>query len=91
MLQAWPEAQLRAAEQSMQHTFGWQWTCPDDSPLKQSSISSVLNDGDASSSIVGGKKSFIADFYKSTDVCYNPELREMVSTANPAPRSENPH
>jgi hypothetical protein len=73
----WAPAQLEAVEQRQRNTYGWQWTCPPDSPLKQVSISNVLNrEHEAGTS---QHKSFVGDFYMSMDVCYNPELRDQVS------------
>lgn len=56
-----------------------QWTCPEDSPLKQRALSTVLNEDDQDDYSIDGVKSFVGDFYMSTDVCYNPELRNQVS------------
>lgn len=64
----------------MRWTAGWHWTCPEGSPLRESAADTVLNDEGGSSSMLQ-PKSFVADFYKSTDICYNPEIRELHASA----------
>ncbi|WWC61152.1 uncharacterized protein I303_103731 [Kwoniella dejecticola CBS 10117] len=72
----WPQAQLDKAEQSMRWTYGWAWSCPDDSPLKTRATDLVLNDLPQPDYLTGGQveKSFIADFDRSADYCSDPEL-----------------
>lgn len=88
----WPDIRLESAEQAMRWTYGWQWACPDDSPLKRLAKLHSLNDENEETAPPG--KAFVGDFYKSTDVCYNPEIRNLHSQAlvdhrfantNPAP------
>lgn len=76
----WPETQLKATEQAMRWTSGWPWTCPEGSPLRMSAADEVLNDEGVSEQ-QQGQKAFVADFYKSTDVCYNPEVRDLHASA----------
>lgn len=64
--------------------------CPDGAPLKKSNTDLVLNDLDALTNLGAGgedqtvlaaptvKKSFIADFWKAADFCYNPDLMTYV-------------
>lgn len=81
----WPEAQLHQAEQAMRWTYGWSWSCPENTPLKDRGSDLVLNDmtdivsADAESQHVAGDKTFIADFDKSIDYCMNPDLMSLVS------------
>jgi hypothetical protein len=49
-----------------------------DSPLKQQTVTQVLNE-DTTTLRKASDKTFVADQYKSMDVCYNPEIRDLVS------------
>ncbi|ORY33787.1 glycosyl transferase family 90-domain-containing protein [Naematelia encephala] len=80
-MKLWSPPQLVAAENAMKWTYGWQWTCPEESPLRRQNTDMVLNDlvrdlntdfSDTTSN--GSPKSFIADFDRSIDVCQNPEM-----------------
>ncbi|KAK4683682.1 hypothetical protein P7C73_g6549, partial [Tremellales sp. Uapishka_1] len=76
----WPKAQLEKAEQGMRWTYGWQWSCPDDAPLKTQNTDLVLNDlvaGIGGDNGKGPRKTFIADFAKGADYCYNPDLMPL--------------
>ncbi|WVQ70107.1 uncharacterized protein L199_008332 [Kwoniella botswanensis] len=72
----WPMNQLNKAEQSMRWTYGWSWSCPDNSPLKTRATDLVLNDLHQPDYLTGGEneKSFIADFERSADYCSDPDL-----------------
>lgn len=84
-LAVWQEGQLSNAESSMRNTNGWQWVCPDNTPLKDSAIDVVLNDElQPKKKSQGSTKKFVADFYKSTDICHNPQFRELVSGSRAA-------
>ncbi|GMK56809.1 hypothetical protein CspeluHIS016_0306490 [Cutaneotrichosporon spelunceum] len=80
MLKTWSPLQLQAAESQMKSTFGWQWTCPGDSPLKRSEIDIVLNDMPLDQNAVN-HKAFVADYNMAMDVCFNPNLRDLQSAA----------
>ncbi|WVQ71619.1 hypothetical protein IAR50_001159 [Cryptococcus sp. DSM 104548] len=71
----WPDAQLQQAEQAMRWTYGWSWSCPDDTPLKSMGSDMVLNDieDDLEASRNGGK-TFVADPMSYMDYCRNPHL-----------------
>nr|WVH01970.1 glycosyl transferase family 90 protein [Naematelia aurantialba] len=80
-MKLWSPPQLVAAENAMRWTYGWQWTCPEESPLRRQNTDMVLNDlvhdlnldsGDGTSH--GPPKSFIADFDRSIDVCHNADM-----------------
>lgn len=79
----WPESQLQQAEQVMRWTYGWSWSCPENTPLKDRGSDLVLNDliDDLSAESQYGEesKTFIADFDKSVDYCMNPDLMNLVS------------
>nr|XP_019013499.1 uncharacterized protein I206_01567 [Kwoniella pini CBS 10737]OCF52280.1 hypothetical protein I206_01567 [Kwoniella pini CBS 10737] len=85
----WPKGQLDKAEQSMRWTYGWAWSCPDNSPLKTRATDLVLNDLHQPDYLTGGQgelcppldKSFIADFERSVDYCSDPELMNYVRAA----------
>lgn len=49
-----------------------------DSPLKQQTVTQVLNE-DTTKLRKASDRTFVADQYKSMDVCYNPEIRDLVS------------
>ncbi|KAL7423911.1 hypothetical protein Q5752_001496 [Cryptotrichosporon argae] len=79
----WPESQLFAAEQAMRWTYGWSWSCPDGSPLKATANDLVLNDLAEQAAQSTVQTSFIADFNRASDICYNPQNIDMhVSTIN---------
>lgn len=85
VFKTWPAKQLHAAEEGFRWTSGWQWSCPDNSPLRRTTIDVVLNDEQVEGHISSvGRKEFVADYDMAMDVCYNPELRNLVS---PSPRS----
>lgn len=69
----------------MRWTYGWSWSCPENTPLKDRGSDLVLNDmtdivsANAESQHVAGDKTFIADFDKSIDYCMNPDLMSLVS------------
>lgn len=69
----------------MRWTYGWSWSCPENTPLKGRGSDLVLNDlpdivsADAESQTGAGDKTFIADFDKSIDYCMNPDLMNLVS------------
>ncbi|KAE8538024.1 hypothetical protein D1P53_006091 [Cryptococcus gattii VGV] len=79
----WSEAQLHQAEQAMRWTYGWSWSCPENTPLKGRGSDLVLNDltdivsADAESQDVAEDKTFIADFDKGIDYCMNPDLMNL--------------
>lgn len=73
----WPDLRLESEEQSQRWTYGWQWTCPDDSPLRRWAKVHTLNDEHELESS-STDKAFVGDFYMSTDVCYNPDIRNLV-------------
>ncbi|OXG32358.1 hypothetical protein C367_01126 [Cryptococcus neoformans Ze90-1] len=77
----WPESQLQQAEQVMRWTYGWSWSCPENTPLKDRGSDLVLNDliDDLSAESQYGEesKTFIADFDKSVDYCMNPDLMNL--------------
>nr|XP_019042714.1 hypothetical protein I302_08420 [Kwoniella bestiolae CBS 10118]OCF21644.1 hypothetical protein I302_08420 [Kwoniella bestiolae CBS 10118] len=83
----WPMNQLNKAEQSMRWTYGWAWSCPDNSPLKTRATDLVLNDLHQPDYLTGGeselpqRSSFIADFERSADYCSDPDLMDYVSSA----------
>ncbi|BEI92004.1 uncharacterized protein CcaverHIS019_0408240 [Cutaneotrichosporon cavernicola] len=80
VFKTWSPQQLEAAENAMRWTSGWQWTCPDDSPLKRSEVDIVLNDMPLHQTAVN-RKDFVADYNMAMDVCYNPNLRDLQSAA----------
>ncbi|KLT44771.1 hypothetical protein CC85DRAFT_295510 [Cutaneotrichosporon oleaginosum] len=80
VLKTWSPQQLEAAENAMRWTTGWQWACPEDSPLKRAEVDIVLNDAPLHQTSVN-RKDFVADYNMAMDVCYNPELRELQSAA----------
>ncbi|RXK36431.1 hypothetical protein M231_06275 [Tremella mesenterica] len=85
-MKLWPATALHKAEQAMRWTYGWVWACPDDAPLRTQSTDTVLNDMRPAQMPAGVEqlvqpKTFIADFVKSADVCYNPELMSMNRAA----------
>ncbi|KAL1405284.1 hypothetical protein Q8F55_008911 [Vanrija albida] len=78
----WQDGQLSNIESSMRNTNGWQWACPDNTPLKESAIDVVLNDEQQPSKrSQASAKKFVADFYKSTDICHNPQFRDLHAFA----------
>lgn len=77
VLKMWPSQKLRSAENAMQWTAGWQWTCPEDSPLKREEVDVMLNDDRPQTTAVG-RKEFVVDYNMAMDVCYSPELRQLV-------------
>ena len=62
-----------------------QWACPEGAPLKKSNTDLVLNDLSGYSghqtvpSQFAASRTFIADFDKSVDFCYNPDMMNFVS------------
>ncbi|ODO03427.1 hypothetical protein L198_02274 [Cryptococcus wingfieldii CBS 7118] len=85
----WPDGQLHQAEQSMRWTYGWSWSCPEDTPLKTMGSDMVLNDIEELEAAQHGKihfafikisrqrtggKAFVADPMSYMDYCQNPHL-----------------